>query len=61
MSKAVRKPRLSIPRWYWANVDNCYACKNRNNCNQCKRLKEENANQKEKLKRKEKGKYDEWK
>lgn len=39
MSKAVRKPRLSIPRLYWANVDNCYVCKNRNNCNQCKRLK----------------------
>ena len=51
MGKAFRKPRSSMPGWYWADVDNCYACKNRNNCNQCKRLKEENANQKEKLKR----------
>ena len=61
MGKAFRKPRPSMPRWYWADVDNCYACKNRNNCNQCRRLKEEDANQEEKRKRKEKGKYDEWK
>ena len=53
MSKAIRKPRPSMPRWYWVDVDNCHACKNRNNCNQCKRLKEENADQKEKLKKRE--------
>jgi len=39
MGKPQRKPRPSPPRWYWWDSDNCWACKNRNNCNQCKTLK----------------------
>lgn len=35
-----RKERPQPPKWYWIDSDNCYACKNRNNCNGCKRLKE---------------------
>ena len=36
MSKAVRKPRPSAPRWYWLGADGCYFCKNKNNCNGCR-------------------------
>lgn len=36
MGKAFRKPRPSMPRWYWLGQDGCWFCKNRNNCGQCK-------------------------
>jgi len=39
MGKAKRKPRPSPPNWYWWDSDNCWDCKNRNNCNSCKRMK----------------------
>lgn len=40
MSKAKRKPRPSMPRWYWLGQDGCWFCRNRNNCNQCKANRE---------------------
>lgn len=40
MGKAKRKPRPQPPKWYWLDSDDCWCCKNRNNCNQCKRLKQ---------------------
>lgn len=40
MGKAKRKPRPSQPKWFWYGMDGCWACKNRNNCNQCKLSKE---------------------
>lgn len=36
MGKAKRKPRPSMPDWYWLGQDGCWFCKNKNNCNQCK-------------------------
>ena len=36
MGKAKRKPRPSMPDWYWWGQDGCWFCKNKNNCNQCK-------------------------
>lgn len=39
MGEAIRKPRPSQPKWFWYATDGCWACKNRNNCNQCKMLK----------------------
>lgn len=36
MGKPMRKPRPTMPLWWWWNMDGCWACKNRNNCNQCK-------------------------
>lgn len=36
MGKAKRKPRPSMPHWYWLGQDGCWFCKNQNNCNQCK-------------------------
>lgn len=53
MGKALRKPRPSPPRWYWIESDNCYRCKNRNNCNQCKILKRKSAYEKKNKTRKE--------
>lgn len=40
MGKAKRKPRPEQPAWFWLDSDNCWCCKNRNNCGQCKRLKQ---------------------
>lgn len=40
MGKAKRKPRPAQPHWFWLNADGCWWCKNRNNCNQCKCLKQ---------------------
>ena len=34
-----RKPRPQPPRYYWYDTDNCWCCKNLNNCSGCKRLK----------------------
>lgn len=36
MGKAMRKPRPSMPHWWWLGMDGCWFCDNRNNCNQCK-------------------------
>lgn len=36
MGKAKRKPRPSMPDWYWWGQDGCWFCKTPNNCNQCK-------------------------
>ena len=38
--RKVKRP--SPPRWmYYADLDdNCWACKNKRNCNSCKRVKE---------------------
>lgn len=36
MGKAKRKPRPSMPHWWWLGQDGCWFCRNRNNCNQCK-------------------------
>ena len=40
MGKAKRKQRPQPPRWVWLDTDNCWFCKNKNNCNQCKLLKQ---------------------
>lgn len=39
MGKASRKPKPSMPRWYWLDMDNCWFCENRNNCGSCGVLK----------------------
>lgn len=39
MSKAIRKPRPSVPKYYWWDTDNCWGCRNRLGCNGCKILK----------------------
>lgn len=36
MGKPKRKPRPSMPHWYWLGQDGCWFCKSRNNCNSCK-------------------------
>lgn len=40
MRKKIRKKRPQPPKYFWYDTDNCYACKNRNNCSGCKFLKE---------------------
>lgn len=39
MGKVKRKQRPQPPWWWNLDNDNCWFCKNRNNCNQCKLLK----------------------
>lgn len=51
MGKAKRKPRPSMPHWFWLDQDGCWFCKQRNNCNQCKANR---AFAKEYLKKREK-------
>lgn len=60
MGKAKRKPRPSPARYYWWISDGCWDCKDRNNCNQCKRMKEQVAEEKQKRKRKEKERLRRW-
>lgn len=36
MGKPKRKPRPAMPHWWWLDSDECWFCRNRNNCNQCK-------------------------
>lgn len=36
MGKVKRKPRPSMPHWYWYGQVGCWFCKHENNCNQCK-------------------------
>lgn len=37
---AKRKQRPQPPRWFHYETDGCWCCKNRKNCNTCRRLKE---------------------
>lgn len=37
--KRKRKPKPEPPKWYFYDEDDCWACKNRNACGSCKRLK----------------------
>lgn len=41
MGKAKRKMRPQPPGWWILDNDNCWFCKNRNNCGNCKLLKEQ--------------------
>lgn len=36
MGRAKRKPRPSMPDYFWHGQDGCWFCKNRNNCSSCK-------------------------
>lgn len=54
MKKKMRKPHPQPPKYYWLDSDNCWDCKNRNNCGNCKRLKDYVSFEKERRKRKEK-------
>ena len=56
-----RKARPQPKRIFWLDMDNCYACKNRNNCGNCKILKKQSAYEKECRNRKEKQKIKEGK
>ena len=49
-----RKPRPSVPLWVFFDLDGCWLCKNRNNCNNCKIMKEYNAEFRARRKRKDK-------
>ena len=51
MGKAIHKPRPSPPKYVWWDLDNCWFCKNRKNCNQCKIMKGYVSDQKEKQNR----------
>lgn len=45
MSRAIRKPRPSVPHWFWSDNDNCWFCspkKRGKACNGCKVLKRQN-------------------
>ena len=53
MKKKFRKPRPSPPPWYWWDNDNCWWCKNRNNCSGCKKLKQVQAKENERNRKKE--------
>lgn len=43
MGKARRKMRPQPPRWWTLDNDNCWFCKNRNNCGNCRLLKKQQA------------------
>lgn len=51
MKEKVRKARPQPPKHAWLNLDGCWFCDNKNNCNGCKVLKQIVAKQKEKRKR----------
>lgn len=54
MSRKFRKPKPSVPHWYWWDNDDCWWCHNRAGCNGCKFLKAVVAKQKASQKRKDK-------
>ena len=56
MKVKFRKLVPSPAKWYMIDTDNCYGCKNRNNCNHCKLLLQHNAIMNKKRDRKEKQK-----
>jgi hypothetical protein len=43
MGKVKRKMRPQPPKWWMVDNDNCWFCKNRNNCGSCKLLKKQAA------------------
>lgn len=44
MSKPKKRKMRPQPPWWWTlDNDNCWFCKNRNNCGNCKLLKEQRA------------------
>ncbi len=43
MGKAKRKMRPQPPFWWTLDNDNCWFCKNRNNCGRCRILKRQRA------------------
>lgn len=53
MGKAKRKPRPSMPDWWWGQ-DGCWFCKSRNNCNQCKAARVDAKEMRKQKQRKEK-------
>ena len=57
-SMSKRKVRPQPPRYAWWDLDGCWFCKNRKGCNGCKVMKHYVAEQKEKIKRAEKKKFD---
>lgn len=57
IGKAKRKHRPSPPRWWLLENDNCWFCKNRNNCNGCKLLKQQKSYDIEKADKKLKKEY----
>ena len=50
--------RPQPPQYVWLETDGCWLCKNRKDCNGCKVMKHYVAEQKEKIKRAEKKKFD---
>lgn len=48
MGKAKRKMRPQPPFWWTLDNDNCWFCKNRNNCGRCRILKRQRAEEKKK-------------
>ena len=48
MGKVKRKMRPKSHWWWTLDNDNCWFCKNRNNCGNCKLLKQQRAKEKEK-------------
>lgn len=51
MGKAKRKPRPQPPGYFWLDRDNCWRCKNKNNCTNCKALKRQRAKDRQKEKK----------
>lgn len=51
MGKAKRKPRPQPPGYFWLYRDNCWRCKNKNNCTNCKALKRQRAKDRQKKKK----------
>ena len=48
MGKAKRKMRPQPPFWWTLDNDNCWFCKNRNNCGRCRILKMQRAEERKK-------------
>lgn len=67
MGKPMRKPRPSMPRWWWMEQDGCWFCHNKNNCNQCKATRADakamrkHQLRKERRRVKELARYQTWK
>ena len=49
MGKAKRKMRPQPPWWWTLDNDNCWFCKNRNNCGGCKLLKQQRSASRESM------------
>ena len=59
MKNIQRKPKPSVPSWYWLDGDGCWWChrKDRHGCGSCKSLRKFKRDYKDK-KEKEKFNYD---